>query len=70
MKREPCWRESLAMGSAGFVEKIRPLILSRREMEIVETGGNSWALKEAGEDARTGNFMDGFFGYSRCMLTT
>lgn len=47
-KREPCWTESLAVGSPGFLEKIRPLILSRRETEIVESsGGDVWALREA-----------------------
>ena len=48
IKREPCWTESLAVGSAAFVERIKPLILSRREMELVETGQNSWVLREAG----------------------
>jgi REP-associated tyrosine transposase len=47
MKREPQWTEGLAVGSAGFVEKLRPLILSRRETEVVETGENIWVLKEA-----------------------
>lgn len=46
MKRDPCWTESLAVGSAGFVEKIKPLILSRRETEIVATRENMWVLKE------------------------
>ena len=47
VKREPRWTESLAVGSAGFVEKIKPLILSRRETEMVETAENMWALREA-----------------------
>jgi hypothetical protein len=34
MKREPCWTESLAVGSAGFAEETQPLIWSRRETEI------------------------------------
>ena len=47
-KREPCWTESLAVGSHGFLEQIRPRILSRRETEIVESAaGNVWALQEA-----------------------
>jgi hypothetical protein len=33
VNREPIWTESLAVGRAGFVEKIQPLILSRRETE-------------------------------------
>jgi len=46
VKREPCWTESLAVGSSGFVEKIRPLILSRLETEIVERDSGLWVLKE------------------------
>ena len=48
VKREHCWTESLAVGSAGFVEKIQPLILSRRETEIVETAEDMWCLREVG----------------------
>jgi len=47
MKREPCWTASLAVGSLGFVEKVKPLILSRRETEIVPTADNAWVLQEA-----------------------
>jgi putative transposase len=48
VKREPRWTESLAVGSRGFVEKIQPLILARRETEIVASGGdNEWILQEA-----------------------
>lgn len=35
-KREPCWTESLAVGSADYLERIRPLILSRQETELVQ----------------------------------
>ena len=45
-KREPCWTESLAVGSVGFIERIKPLILSRRETEVVQTAENVWALQE------------------------
>jgi len=46
-KREPCWTESLAVGSVGFLEKVKPLILSRRETEIVESADNKvWSLQE------------------------
>jgi putative transposase len=46
-KREPCWTESLAVGSVGYLEKIKPLILSRRETEIVESADNKvWSLQE------------------------
>jgi putative transposase len=47
VKREPCWTESLAVGGLGFVEKVKPLILSRRETEVVPTTDNVWVLQEA-----------------------
>lgn len=46
MNREPRWTEGLAVGSKGFVEKIKPLIVSRRETEAVETESNVWLLRE------------------------
>jgi REP-associated tyrosine transposase len=45
-KRQACWTESLAVGSRGFVEKVQPLILSRRETEIVATTETIWSLQE------------------------
>ena len=47
VKREPYWTESLAVGSLGFVEKVKPLILFRRKTEMVPTADNVWALQEA-----------------------
>ena len=47
VKREPCWTESLAVGSLGFVEKVKPLTLFRPKPEIVPTADNVWALQEA-----------------------
>jgi len=49
MKREACWTESLAVGGAGFLERIKPLILSRQETEIVEQEPGLWVLKECEE---------------------
>ena len=46
-KREPCWTEGLAVGSTGFLERIRPLILSRQETELVQQDGEIWVLQEA-----------------------
>jgi len=46
-KREPCWTEGLAVGSAGFLERIRPLILSRQETELVPQDSETWILREA-----------------------
>jgi hypothetical protein len=45
-KREPCWTEGLAVGSAGFLEHIRPLILSRQETELVQHDQEIWVLEE------------------------
>jgi hypothetical protein len=48
IRREGCWTESLAIGSAGFVERIEPLILSRQKTEIVEASEGLWVLQERG----------------------
>lgn len=45
-KREPCWREGLAVGSADFLERIRPLILSRQETELIQHDQEIWVLQE------------------------
>ena len=42
--REPCWTESLAVGSLGFVEKVKPLILFRRKTEMVSTADDVRAM--------------------------
>ncbi len=47
LKREPMWTESLAVGSAGFVEKIKPLILWRRETEVIESEDGVSVLRES-----------------------
>jgi putative transposase len=49
IKREGCWTESLAIGSHAYVEKLRPLIHSRSETEIVSTGERGWVLEEKPE---------------------
>jgi putative transposase len=46
LKRQACWTEGLAVGSIGFLERIKPLILSRRETEIVEESAGVWMLQE------------------------
>jgi len=46
-KREACWTEGLAVGSRQCVEKVQPLILSRRETEIVAATEAVWCLQEA-----------------------
>ena len=45
LKREAQWTESLAVGSRGYVERIQPLILSRRETDLVQEPCG-WVLRE------------------------
>ena len=45
-QREPCWTEGLAVGSAAYLERIRPLILSRQETELAQQDRETWVLQE------------------------
>jgi hypothetical protein len=47
LKREPIGTESLVLGSAGFVEKLRPMVLSRWETEVVQAPGGVSVLQES-----------------------
>jgi hypothetical protein len=47
VRREPCWTESLVVGSPGFVKRMQPLILSRQETEIAEGPEGVWVWREA-----------------------
>ena len=47
MKREWYWTESLAVGSATFVERLKPGEFPRTETEILQTEAEVWALQEA-----------------------
>jgi hypothetical protein len=47
-RREPCWTESLVVGSAQFVKRMQPLMVSRQETEIVPGPDGVYALREAG----------------------
>jgi len=47
MRHESCWTESLAVGSASFVARTQPLILSRRETKIEVEEPGLWVLKES-----------------------
>jgi putative transposase len=47
LKRQACWTESLAVGSLEFVKEIQPLILSRRETDIVGSPDEMWVLQES-----------------------
>ena len=46
VRRQPYWTESLAVGSAGFVERIQPMVLSRQETEVAEVSDSVWVLLE------------------------
>jgi len=46
VERQALWTESLAVGSTGFVERMKPLILSGRESEVVETPDGLALLQE------------------------
>jgi hypothetical protein len=46
LKRESSWTASLAVGSGGFGERIKPLMLSRRETEILPTENGTWIPRE------------------------
>jgi hypothetical protein len=46
LKRAAYWTESLAVGSPAFLERVQPLIVSRRETEIEETAEHVWTLSE------------------------
>ena len=45
LKREAQWTESLAVGRRGYIERIQPLILSRRETDLIQEPCG-WVLKE------------------------
>jgi len=47
VRREPCWTESLVVGSTEFVGRMQPLIAGRQETEIVEAAEGVWALQES-----------------------
>ena len=47
VRRQPCWTESLVVGSTEFVRRMQPLILSRQETEIEEGPDGVWTLREA-----------------------
>ena len=47
VKRESIWTESLAIGSAGFVERIKPLLLSRKKTEVIQTAEGLTVLQES-----------------------
>jgi len=48
MNREPCWTESLAVGSASFVGKFVSEDFSRRRTQMAETAPEVWSLQESG----------------------
>jgi putative transposase len=57
LKREPSWTDGLAVGSAGYLQRIKPLILSRQETELLGADPEGWVLQEPGVPygAKTGS---------------
>jgi putative transposase len=47
VQREPCWTESLAIGSHGFVERMPPQVKWRQETETWEHSADLWVLRES-----------------------
>ncbi len=49
------------MGRVGFLERVKPLILSRRETEIVESADNKvwWLQEEATAYGQKGDLKNG-----------
>ena len=50
MVRQPCWTESIAVGSESFVRGIEELTQRRREMVVEETAPSQWTVREARSD--------------------
>ena len=46
-RREPWWTMSLAVGRTGFIDRVRPQILGRQNLEIAEPDPGIWVLKES-----------------------
>jgi hypothetical protein len=47
LNREPIWTESLAVSSAGFLQRIKPMVLSRRDTEVMNIGDGLSVLQES-----------------------
>ena len=47
--RDDCWSASIAVGSLGFVERIKTELRGRAMHRIVENAGRAYALREQGE---------------------
>ena len=60
VKREPCWTEGLAVGSAQYIEQIKPMLLSRRETEVMAGAEGLLVLREpAGPYGQETDFKSG-----------
>lgn len=46
MGREPEWTESLAVGAEGFVKAVERETRNRLELEVAQTGGGAWVIRE------------------------
>lgn len=49
LRREPCWTQSIAVGSESFVKTVGELTASRMELLYQETGPSQWTVREGTE---------------------
>jgi REP-associated tyrosine transposase len=47
LQREAIWTEALAVGSIQFVERIKPMVLTRRETEVISMGEGVSVLQDS-----------------------
>jgi len=47
LAREPWWTESIAVGDADFIERVKTQTLYRRQLKTSQVGPNLWAVHEA-----------------------
>jgi putative transposase len=45
-RREPCWTESMAVGSEAFVRRIAALSKRRKKLEVTEWADNAWYVRD------------------------
>ena len=46
LEREGAWTESLAVGSAKYIEEVSSQVTARLRLEREQLGGDEWVLKE------------------------
>lgn len=49
LQREPWWTESIAVGDADFIERVKALTFYRRRLETSQPADGLWVVREAAE---------------------